>query len=441
MTSELVVPPNTIRWLAQAPGDRPVMVLLRHSARPPIPPGETGNHLSITDEGVRLAEELGAHLGSRLVGIRTSPVKRCIQTAASLVRGAGRVLEAPTDRLLGEPGPYVNEPDRAWERTWKRLPYEEILNGVVDGRVDLEGFAVPRRAAGRLFEHMTEHASQAGVHVFVTHDSVVLPTAAHLLALPLRQSNWPWYLEALVAWQDVGGWEVRYRGHAGQCRGPDEFIRDELTEDLVLKFGQETLRELLGDDFGGRLFLAGGCFKSVLAGKPPRELDIWAASDDDRRLLVDVLQRRGAVPLPGSRPFGEAFRFGEVTVDIPRKTEPATLEGRLARFDLGLSCIGVELDAGRTRAVVHPKAIESARRRRVLFQKPLANWKYALYSLERARRYAVELGYALDAEEEHVVWEVFDAQDAATRQGMVDRYWACTTGRFGVPEEISCRHP
>ncbi len=85
------------------------------------------------------------------------------------------------------------------------LPYAKVMEGLIDGRQDMAGVADPKRAAGRLLENMVEHAPQPGVHVFVTHDSLVLPTAAHLLPSRLERPDWPWFLEAVVVWQDADG--------------------------------------------------------------------------------------------------------------------------------------------------------------------------------------------------------------------------------------------
>ena len=54
-----VLPTSVLHWLARLPPDRPVAILLRHAARPPIPPGETGDALALTAEGVALARHLG----------------------------------------------------------------------------------------------------------------------------------------------------------------------------------------------------------------------------------------------------------------------------------------------------------------------------------------------------------------------------------------------
>ena len=96
---------------------------------------------------------------------------------------------------------------------------------------------------------------------------------------------------------------------------------------------------------------------------------------------------------------------------------------------------------GRWQARIHPLAIESLRRREVLLLKPLVNWKYALATLERMRRYADELGWAIPPDEEAEVWRTFEAQSPETRAGMVDRYRRTGHGGFGVSEEVACRFP
>ena len=76
------------------------------------------------------------------------------------------------------------------------------------------------------------------------------------------------------------------------------------------------------------------------------------------------------------------------------RSSPDTLEGRLARFDIALSAVGVEhRPSGQWSAIVHPLARTSVERREVLLLKPLVNWKFVLSTLERMWRYADELGY------------------------------------------------
>ena len=83
---EWQIPPSIPRWIGEAPTDRPVVLLLRHSVRDDLPPEEAGYTLPITEIGRQLGRELGASLASRLRTLRTSPLNRCVQTAEVLRR-------------------------------------------------------------------------------------------------------------------------------------------------------------------------------------------------------------------------------------------------------------------------------------------------------------------------------------------------------------------
>ena len=117
------IPPSVTRWMAEVPAGEPVAVLLRHSVRDRLPPGKIGYALPITPVGAALGRELGALLGSRLRTLHTSPLARCVQTAEAIRAGAAVRAEGTVDvpivrdRLLGDPGVYVVDGDRA-ESIW-----------------------------------------------------------------------------------------------------------------------------------------------------------------------------------------------------------------------------------------------------------------------------------------------------------------------------------
>ena len=72
--------------------------------------------------------------------------------------------------------------------------------------------ARPGPAARFLVHHMlTVAGDAAGLHLFVTHDSLVTTTAARLLGQQLGTDAWPWYLEGAFFWQDQDDLHVQYR--------------------------------------------------------------------------------------------------------------------------------------------------------------------------------------------------------------------------------------
>ena len=85
------IPLSLLNDLQRVPYDRPVALLMRHSARHPIVDPTQPYIALLTAEGVKLAEELGAVLGKSCSPGRlmAAPVERCQDTAAAIARGAG----------------------------------------------------------------------------------------------------------------------------------------------------------------------------------------------------------------------------------------------------------------------------------------------------------------------------------------------------------------
>ena len=208
-----------------------------------------------------------------------------------------------------------------------------------------------------------------------------------------------------------------------------------MDEAALVAFARARLTPLLGNVPEGRFFLAGGAFKSLLHGRAPRDLDLWPATDADRSRLSAQLERRGAVRQGDNPPFQTTYTLRGQVIELAYDTSAATLEERLGRFDLALSAVGVEHRDGIWRAAIHPAARVAVRRREVLLLKPLVNWRYALATLERLRRYAVELGYALPPGEEAAVWEVYGAHPRDERLAMIARYLRICPGDARILRE------
>lgn len=431
-----MIPPSTSRWLVEISAQAPVAVLLRHSVRDSIPPDEVGYDVPLTEVGRKLARDLGTELGARLRSLHTSPLPRCVQSAESLRSGSGTDVPIIKDRLLGDPGVFVIDGRVAWTN-WQRMGHEGVLDHLVSGSRPLDGMAAPDPAARFLVQHMLATVDgEPGVHIFVTHDSLLTATASRLLDEPFQRDHWPWYLEGAFFWRHGGRISAAYRdSHRKDISEP--LCR--LDDHDVVDFARREVSAVVGADCPARFFLAGGAFKSLLTGRPPRDLDFWAPTPSDRELLVQTLMDRGAHRLD-DRPFADAFEIAERMVEVSVKADPDSLEERLGRFDIGLSAVGVEhRPGGPWRPVIHPLARASVERREVLLLKPLVNWKYALATLERLRRYADELGFVVPESEEAEVWRVFDSQPDDMKHGMLRRFERTAMDGHVVLEEVSCR--
>ena len=211
MNTDWRIPPSINQWLERVPNDQPVVLLLRHSVRKDLPPEDTGYTLPITETGTLLAQQLGEKLGQRLKLLHTSPLLRCVQTAVALRVGSGVHISITTDNHLGDPGVFVLDDKLAW-KNWETLGHEGVMNHLITSTHALPGMARPDQAARFLVQHMLEVADEiAGIHIFVTHDSLVVATVAQLLKEQLDHSAWPWYLEGSFFWYSEGQIHVAYR--------------------------------------------------------------------------------------------------------------------------------------------------------------------------------------------------------------------------------------
>lgn len=433
---EWCIPQSVRQGLETCPRDRAVAVLLRHSVRGELPPRDSFS-VPITEAGRRIALELGVLVGGRLKTLHTSPLVRCVQTAEALRDGAAVDVPMVPDRHLGGHGVYVLDAARAWQ-TWEELGPDKVVQNMATQSSSMPGMARPDEAARFLVLHMLSATKDMpGIHVFVSHDSLVLATAARFLGMPVSSNDWPWFLEGAFFWREGMRVAAVYRDHLTTREGPLCGLND----GDVLEFARREIGATVGFDSGSRFFLAGGAFKTLLTGRPPRDLDFWAPSEQDRRRLVEALQERGT-QRGADRPFADVFELAGRVIEVAHKVAPTTLAERLSQFDITLSAVGVESRPdGDWSVMIHPLAQESVVRGEVRLLRPIHNWKYALVTLERMRRYGQELGYSVPAEEEEELWRLFAAQDREMRVGMKERFRRVAVGGFGVLEELLCRYP
>ena len=90
-------------------------LILRHAEREDIAVGTFGSDVGLTSQGIRGARRLGTILSSRSSQgtITASPVRRCLNTAKEIRYGSGWPAKVVVDWRLGDPGPFVTDPEVA----------------------------------------------------------------------------------------------------------------------------------------------------------------------------------------------------------------------------------------------------------------------------------------------------------------------------------------
>ncbi|HEX8704653.1 MAG TPA: histidine phosphatase family protein [Myxococcaceae bacterium] len=199
----------------RVPSGVPLTLLLRHAERPPLPTHEPGNDVALTEAGRAACRRLGQALGDQLRGLNTSPVLRCVETAEALRAGAGTGCEVVQDRMLGDPGVFVVDPKQAWT-SWLGWGANGIARALMTGEKVPPGFAEPGQATRALAEHLSKHLPDtAGVHVFVTHDTLLGPFVARGLGRVLEAKTWPGFLHGALLWRDGARLVLAYREWTG----------------------------------------------------------------------------------------------------------------------------------------------------------------------------------------------------------------------------------
>ena len=209
--SAMTSPAEPLRLPAGLPDDRPVALLVRHAERPAIPEGSMGMDLAITERGAAAARSLGARLGSRVLRVHTSAIRRCVQTAQAIIAGAGVALEPVEDGALGVPSTFALASPEALA-TIQELGFDGLMEHLVRGDKPLPGLPHPAEGARLLREHaLSLLDGPPGLHVLVTHDAMIAALVARSTAAFFAHDDWPRFLESTALWRDGHSPVLAYR--------------------------------------------------------------------------------------------------------------------------------------------------------------------------------------------------------------------------------------
>lgn len=191
---------RTEETLLNAPHDRSVALLLRHSARYPIFDDFDPYQAQLTPDGVRMAENLGCWMsrqGMRLGGFYSSPVGRCIDTAMGIARGAGYWANVRPEEKLSFP--YL-QPTR---------------RNIVHFRAS---DPLPERVVEAMRFMLRRNGGQSTFQVYVSHDSYLACILAHVFLEPI-EDHWPEFLEGMAMWREGDEVILSWRGRTKRISG------------------------------------------------------------------------------------------------------------------------------------------------------------------------------------------------------------------------------
>lgn len=216
----------------------PVTLFTRHSLREHIDgQGLAGYDLQLTSQGRDLAQAWGTHLientDRAIQYCISSPIQRCIDTAALMIQGADDVMsihhthhiEIVEQGLLVEPGSFVLDIQQA-------APYfkQQGALGFINSFVNnvLPGMKHPIHGVVDVLEliYNTHPKNKNALSLAVSHDTILAAIIAVISGkTKIDQADWPEMMEGLFVWFDGDEfldsrlcWIWRGQTHALQIR-------------------------------------------------------------------------------------------------------------------------------------------------------------------------------------------------------------------------------
>ena len=191
----------------------PVTLFTRHSIREVVVgQGLAGYNLQLTEQGRDLAEAWGGYLVGNTDRVIqhciSSPIQRCVDTAALMIRGAdGITLEPNTHHieiieqgLLVEPGSFVLDIKQAGPYFQKQGALG-FINSFVNNA--LPGMKHPIHGVVDVLEliYNTHPTNQYGLSLAVSHDTILAAIIAVISGRnEVTQADWPDMMEGLFVW-------------------------------------------------------------------------------------------------------------------------------------------------------------------------------------------------------------------------------------------------
>lgn len=184
----------------------------------------------------------------------------------------------------------------------------------------------------------------------------------------------------------------------------------------VLRHAEGLFREVFHGEYDGEVFLCGGAFKPLLRnGLAINDLDLWVRNRKEREKLVRFLLQRGASLVRDFHPFCLKLRLDGRIIEITyHNIKDGTLADVVNTFDIAVCALGARYENRRVVEVhLGEECRESVRRKSVRVLMSYLCFLEATHApslirtLHRMGQQAAELGYEVDVEHEHLLWEMF----------------------------------
>ncbi|UIJ38569.1 hypothetical protein LWC08_03090 [Desulfobaculum bizertense] len=197
----------------------------------------------------------------------------------------------------------------------------------------------------------------------------------------------------------------------------------------VESFSKQLVKKIHLDGINSSYAIAGGCYKSIITTRPPRDIDVWPYSENDRTVIVESLIKSGGV-LVDDNLFNSRFIVNGNVVEVVCK-KSNNFKGVFEYFDIALSCVGASFESGFfTESFVHPLVKQSVANGTPLLIIPMPNMPFLLVTLERVKRYAQELGFLYPKEQVEYLKGKYYEQPIEKRRMLLENYELVTGQKY-----------
>jgi hypothetical protein len=209
-----LLPASMLKAIDLLPDSKtPVTLFTRHSIREQVAgQGLAGYDLQLTTQGRELAQAWGEYLiknSDRMIEhCISSPIQRCVDTAALMIQGADQLVETQNTHkieineqgLLVEPGSFVLDIQQAGPYFQKQGALG-FINSFVNNA--LPGMKHPIHGVVDVLEliYNTHPTSNYGMSLAVSHDTILAAILAVISGRnKVEKADWPEMMEGLFVW-------------------------------------------------------------------------------------------------------------------------------------------------------------------------------------------------------------------------------------------------
>ncbi|MFN3234328.1 MAG: histidine phosphatase family protein [Gammaproteobacteria bacterium] len=187
----------------------PVSILMRHAHRDPISKSSFGNEVELNSKGIEESIKLSKILKNYPLRLISSPVKRCVQTA-KLIMG-DREGNVEKTSLLGDPGVFINNPKIAGY-AFLENSVSEVVRWLLSRQKNPLGFYQDTsKQVDILLDELKNALDIPGVHIYITHDSILSIVLGEMFGSKEVEKIWPDYLEGVILLPHENRFKMLYR--------------------------------------------------------------------------------------------------------------------------------------------------------------------------------------------------------------------------------------